>query len=196
MSKQDTRQAILQNGAKIIHSKGFVNTGIQEILDAAGVPKGSFYFYFKSKEDFGIALVEHFHNFIYSLFEKHLKDKSHPPLERLSGLIDNYIQLYKNLHFTHGCPIGNLSLEMSDLSEPIRMKLHDTYGAMRSTIRDCLAEAVDLGQIDKNWDIEDLAVFILNSWEGALLDMKLSKSITPLIIYKKIMTDFFKKGKS
>ena len=85
---------------------------------------------------------------------------------------------------------------MSDLSEPIRLKLHDTYNAMRSAIRDCLTEAVELGQIDKNWDVEELAVFILNSWEGALLDMKLSKSITPLIIFKKVMTGFFMKGKS
>ncbi|OHD69585.1 MAG: hypothetical protein A2W19_00835 [Spirochaetes bacterium RBG_16_49_21] len=196
MTKENTRRTILNNGARLVHSKGFVNTGIQEILDASGVPKGSFYFYFKSKEDFGIALVDHFRDFISTMFEKHLMDKSRPPLDRLSGFIDNYIQIFKNFHFTHGCPIGNLSLEMSDLSEPIRTKLHHTYGAMRAMIRDCLAEAAEAGQIDKNWDVGDLAVFILNSWEGALLDMKLSKSITPLLIFKKIMSGFFMKNKS
>jgi TetR/AcrR family transcriptional regulator, transcriptional repressor for nem operon len=196
MSKEITRQTILNKGAMLVHSQGFVNTGIQDILDAAGVPKGSFYFYFKSKEDFGTALVDHFGAFISSIFNKHLKDTSRPPMERFSGLIDNYIQIFTNLQCTHGCPIGNLSLEMSDLSDPIRAKLLEVYIKMRSDIRDCLLEAREADEIDNTMDLESLAIFILNSWEGALLDMKLSKSITPLVIFKNIMTGFFTKNKN
>jgi TetR/AcrR family transcriptional repressor of nem operon len=187
MSKQDTRQIILQNGARIIHSKGFVNTGIKDILDAAGVPKGSFYFYFKSKEDFGQALVDYYYEMISSLFEKHLQNKTLPPIERFKSLIDNFCELYKNLNFTSGCPIGNLSQEMSDLSEPIRKKLQSAYSRMRSSISDCLMEAKELGHIDARWNIDDLAVFVLNSWEGALMDMKLSKSMQPLTAFKNII---------
>lgn len=194
MSRQDTRQLILQNGAKIIHSKGFGNTGIKDILDASGVPKGSFYFYFKSKEDFGQALVDYYYALISSIFEKHLHDRTLPPIERFKGLIDNYCRIYKGLQFTSGCPIGNLSQEMSDLSEPIRSKLQEAYSQMRTSIRDCLIEAKELGQIDSKWNIEELAAFVLNSWEGALMDMKLSKSIQPLITFKNIIFDYIMKA--
>jgi TetR/AcrR family transcriptional repressor of nem operon len=196
MSRQDTRQTILQNGAKIIHSKGFVNTGIKDILEASGVPKGSFYFYFKSKEDFGQALVDYYYTLISSIFEKHLHDRNLPPIDRFKGLIDNYCKIFKNLQFTSGCPIGNLSQEMSDLSEPIREKLQEAYSKMRSSIRDCLIEAKELGQIDARWNIDDLAVFVLNSWEGALMDMKLSKSIQPLMAFKNIIFNFIVKDTS
>jgi TetR/AcrR family transcriptional regulator, transcriptional repressor for nem operon len=194
MAKEITRKTILDKGAMLVHSQGFMNTGIQEILEAAGVPKGSFYFYFKNKEDFGLALVEQYGTFIFSIFDKHLKDKSQTPMARFSGLIDTYIQIFTNLHFSHGCPIGNLSLEMSDLSEPIRAKLLEVYTIMRSDIRDCLLEAREAGEIVNTMDLDSLAVFILNSWEGALLDMKLSKSITPLVIFKDVMTNFFTKN--
>jgi TetR/AcrR family transcriptional regulator, transcriptional repressor for nem operon len=195
MAKEITRKTILDKGAMLVHSQGFVNTGIQEILEAAGVPRGSFYFYFKNKEDFGLALVEQYGAFISSIFDKHLKDKSQTPMARFSGLIDTYIQIFTNLKFSHGCPIGNLSLEMSDLSEPIRAKLLEAYSKMRSDIRNCLHEAREAGEIHETGDLDSMAIFILNSWEGALLDMKLSKSITPLVIFKNIMTNFFIKNK-
>src|SRR5208337_4914285 len=70
MAKEATRQAIIQKGAKLIHSRGFVNTGIQEIITAAGVPKGSFYFYFKNKDDFGASVIDHFSDLVISWFEK------------------------------------------------------------------------------------------------------------------------------
>jgi TetR/AcrR family transcriptional repressor of nem operon len=85
---------------------------------------------------------------------------------------------------------------MSDLSEPIREKLQEAYSKMRSSIRDCLIEAKELGQIDARWNIDDLAVFVLNSWEGALMDMKLSKSIQPLMAFKNIIFNFIVKDTS
>lgn len=187
MAKENTKQTILKNGAKLIHAKGFVNTGIQQILHASGVPKGSFYFYFKSKEDFGSALVDHFCEFIISWLEKYTKDKSLLPLGRLERFFDDSCLFYEQANFTCGCPIGNLSQEMSDLSEPFRKKLGDAYARMRLVIKHCIVEAQEQGSIDSKLNAEDLAIFILNAWEGALIDMKVSKSIKPLTVFKKIM---------
>ena len=80
------------------------------------------------------------------------------------------------------------------MSEPIRSKLQEAYSQMRTSIRDCLIEAKELGQIDSKWNIEELAAFVLNSWEGALMDMKLSKSIQPLITFKNIIFDYIMKA--
>jgi TetR/AcrR family transcriptional repressor of nem operon len=192
MTKQDTRQVILQNGAKIIHSKGFINTGIKDILDASGVPKGSFYFYFKSKEDFGVALVDYYAEAISGMVAGYLTDTSRTPLERLDHFITESARFYEHNRFAGGCPIGNMSQEMSNLSEPIRLKLQAAFSQIRSVMQQCITEAWELGQINKDLDPEALAVFTMNGLEGALIDMKVSKSTRPLDIFKNILLDFIK----
>lgn len=187
MAKKDTRQVILKNGAKLVHSKGFVNTGIQEILEASSVPKGSFYFYFKSKEDFGKALVDHYSDSLSAQFDKYLKDTNRSPIDRIKCFFEESCKFYSSTSFSKGCPIGNLSQEMSDLSEPLRKKLKEAYSKLKSPLQTCIAEAQELEQIDRNLDATDLATFILNGWEGALLDMKLSKSVTPLVVFKDML---------
>lgn len=190
MPKQDTRQLILQNGARIIHSKGFVNTGIKDILDASGVPKGSFYFYFKSKEDFGQALVDYYAEIMSGMFSAYMTDASRTPLERLDHFFTESAKFYEHNNFAGGCPIGNMSQEMSTLSEPIRQKLQAAFSRIRSVMRQCITDAKELGQINKDLDPEALAVFILNGFEGALIDMKVSKSTRPLEIFKNMLLDF------
>jgi len=187
MSKEETRQLILNNGARLVHTKGFMNTGIQEILDESSVPKGSFYFYFRSKEDFGRALVDHYDTFISAMFDKYLQDTSHTPLERLRRFFDDSCKFYESNNFSSGCPIGNLSQEMSDISVPIREKLHETYSKMKAALQACIEEARDQGEIAGSMEPRMLATFMLNGWEGALIDMKLSKSIAPLVIFKDML---------
>lgn len=184
MTKKDTRQRILNYGAKLIHAKGFINTGIQEILSASSVPKGSFYFYFSSKEDFGQALIDHYATFISAMFDKYMKDPDRTPLVRIRRFFDDMCQFYQRNGYTGGCPIGNLSQEMSDQSEPLREKLKEAYTMMKSAIQACIAEAQESGQIGRDMNTFHLATFILNGWEGALMDMKLSKSVEPLNVFR------------
>jgi TetR/AcrR family transcriptional repressor of nem operon len=101
-AKQITKEKILMVGAEIIHRKGFNNTGIQEILKAAGVPKGSFYFYFKSKEDFGLHLIDFFGNFLFSICEKYLNDSSGSPIERLRLFFDEFLTYFEKNEFKGG----------------------------------------------------------------------------------------------
>jgi TetR/AcrR family transcriptional regulator, transcriptional repressor for nem operon len=189
VARENTRQLILNNGAKLVHARGFVNTGIKEILDAASVPKGSFYFYFKSKEDFGKSLVDHYTTFIAAMFGKYLKDTTSTPLERIRLFFEDSCKFYIRNNYSSGCPIGNLSQEMSDISEPLREKLKEAYSKMKSNFQSCIEEAQDRGQIEKSLNAADLATFILNGWEGALIDMKLSKSADPLVVFKNMLFD-------
>lgn len=187
MARDATRKVILKEGAKLIHAKGFVNTGLQEILTAARVPKGSFYFYFKSKDDFGGALVDHFCEHVTLWIARYMEDTTVAPLARLERFFDDSCRLYEQAGFSGGCPIGNLSQEVSDLSDSMRSRLSDAYGRMRALIRGCVADAQKKGNISRKQDADELAVFILNGWEGALIDMKVSKSTEPLVIFKKIL---------
>jgi TetR/AcrR family transcriptional repressor of nem operon len=101
-AKQITKERILIKGAEIIHRKGFNNTGIQEILKAAGVPKGSFYFYFKSKEDFGLHLIDFFGNIFFSRSDKYLNDRSRSSLENLRHFFDEFLTYFEENEFKGG----------------------------------------------------------------------------------------------
>ena len=83
MTRRETKAKILQQGAELVYRQGFNNTGIQEILESAGVPKGSFYFYFKSKEQFGLELIDYYMEFFRVMIGTHLRKSDSPPLERL-----------------------------------------------------------------------------------------------------------------
>lgn len=194
MPREDTRLAIIREGARLIHAKGFNNTGLQEILNASGIPKGSFYFYFKNKEDFGLALADYYWEFIEAMGKLHLADSSTPPLERLARFMDAYQEMFESMGLRRGCPIGNLMQEMSDLSGPFREKVGDIYARMHGAIARILAEAKDRGDLGPDLDPQQTAQFIMNSWEGAIMHMKLTKSSEPLTIFKHMVFDHILKA--
>jgi TetR/AcrR family transcriptional regulator, transcriptional repressor for nem operon len=187
MGRDTSKKNILREGARLIHAKGFNNTGLQEILNAAQIPKGSFYFYFKSKDDFGLALVDYYWEFIEAMGERYLSDSSISPLERLASFMNAYHEMFENMGMRCGCPIGNLMQEMSDLSEPFREKVGDIYTRMHGHIAQMLSEAKDRGELRADLDPAQTAQFILNSWEGAIMHMKLVKDIEPLKIFRKMV---------
>ena len=92
--KESTRDRIIAAGAGIIHRKGFHHTGIQEVLQAADVPKGSFYFYFKNKQDFGLQVIDYYNQLFASMAEPILTNRSVPPLGRIEQLLDFFIELF------------------------------------------------------------------------------------------------------
>jgi TetR/AcrR family transcriptional repressor of nem operon len=187
MAKETTKRSIIKHGAPLVHSKGFNNTGISDILKAAGVPKGSFYFYFKSKDEFGLALVDYYWEFIKTMGETCLSDRGIPPLERLSRFMDAYQQIFESMDLCCGCPIGNLMQEMSDLSDDFRKRVGDVYSRMQCLIGRLLEEARSRGDLSPEVDPARTAQFIMNSWEGAIMHMKLVKSSEPLKIFKQMV---------
>jgi len=189
MARGTSKKTILREGARLIHAKGFNHTGLQEILSAAGIPKGSFYFYFKSKDDFGLELVDYYWEFIQAMGETYLQDTGTPPLERLQRFMDAYQQMFENMGMRCGCPIGNLMQEMSDLSDAFREKVSDVYARMQGSIEEIIVEAKSRGDLGADLNPQAAAQFILNSWEGAIMHMKLAKSIEPLIIFRRMVFD-------
>jgi len=185
--KQDTKQKIIQTGAQIIHRKGYNHTGIQEVLKAAGVPKGSFYFYFKNKEDFGLHVIDFFNNMLLEMVEPVISDKSISPVQRLENLFDMFIEMFKTLDYTCGCPIGNLSQEMGDLSPAFSAKLTESVKLMVQMYKDILDEAKDKGQINKRINTRETADFIVSSWHGSLIRMKIVKGLESLELHKRFI---------
>ncbi len=178
--KDSTKLKILEAGAIIIRHKGFNHTGIQEILKAAGVPKGSFYFHFKNKEDFGLQVIDFFNDFFKNRAYETFNNSSIPPLERLEMFLRGFIEFFESLDYMMGCPIGNLSQEMGDLSLEFRKKLKESVAGMVDIYSEILTEAKNRGDLSDGVDIKSTSDFIVSSWHGALVRMKIEKTAEPL----------------
>ena len=185
--RANTRDRIIETGAGIIHHKGFNHTGIQEILNAASVPKGSFYNYFKSKEDFGLQLIDYFSEQFNRIAKKTLQDTSVSPLNRLYGFLTAFIEHFESQNYEGGCPIGNLAQEMGDLNPAFRQKLKEAIDMMAEAYTSVLAEAQEARKISKNLEVKEAAYFIVAGWHGAIIQMKLEKSIAPLKNHRKFV---------
>ncbi len=184
MMEKGVKQRILEKGAEIIHQKGYYHTGIQEILDAAKVPKGSFYNYFNNKEDFGLQVIDYFVAQFDGMAREILENQSLPPLQRVRKFLDHFIDFFRAKQYTLGCPIGNLGQEMGDLSEPFQKKLKWALDAMAGQYIRVLSEAQSKGDLPQGLDVRQTAFFLISSWHGALIRMKIERSPEPLEDHK------------
>ena len=185
----NTREHIIETGAEIIHRKGFNHTGIQEILTAAGVPKGSFYNYFKNKNDFGLQVIDYFSDHFRQIASQTLADTSISPLNRIYEFLAAFMEYFESQNYTGGCPIGNLAQEMGDLSTEFRIKLRESIDMMIDAYSQQLSAAQKDGKISKSLDIKETASFIVAGWHGAIIQMKLTKSLEPLKNHRKFIFD-------
>jgi len=186
----DIEQLILEKGAEVVRRNGFNNTGLAMILEVAGVPKGSFYHYFKSKEDFGLRLIEYLHSSIGTFFYEFLTGESEePPIERLQAFFDYYREIFTGEEIKSGCLIGNLSQEMAALNPRFREKLADVFDDITKPVTVCLQHAVQEGFLTEDRDVVAIARFIVNSWQGALIKLKVTGNAEPLNIFSRVVFD-------
>src|SRR5271169_3324644 len=122
MARLNVREQLLSVGLETLHRRGFNATSVQDITDAAGVPKGSFYNHFESKEALGLEAIERYWQGALNGLEV-LKDERMAPLARLKVYFRGLIDLGRRLKYRPGCMIGNMSIEMSDQSAAFRERL-------------------------------------------------------------------------
>jgi TetR/AcrR family transcriptional repressor of nem operon len=196
MARTNTHEEIIRKGAELIHAQGFNATGIQQILQAVGIPKGSFYFYFKSKEDFGLEIIDYFNATISGIFTRYLSDKKLPPLRRLEKLFEYYEAAFQKNGAALGCPIGNLSLELADTNERLRVHLGIVIETLIAQVEMCLQEAQCDKSLPASLNTADTARFIFHGFEGAVLHMKVVKSIEPFRAFRSYLSGYLKNIKS
>lgn len=190
---RDTKHRIIEAGARIIHRKGYFHTGLQEVLDAAGVPKGSFYFYFSGKEDFGLQVIDYYNRLYLGMLDPILRDQTLAPLQRMERIFDHFIGVFTEWDCTCGCPIGNLSQEMGDLSPSFSSKLAASVEMITDVYGQLLDEAKAAEEISPETDTRATAEFIVSSWHGSLVKMKITKSTAPLKLHKRFVLGLLKR---
>lgn len=180
MKKIHSKDDILQVGLDIILSKGFNATGVEVILKQANVPKGSFYNFFSSKEEFGLAIIDKYVAEVVEHFQAIFNDESLPPLERVKKSFESRIWKFEGNDCTKGCLIGNLSLEMSDQYERVRERLEQALQDWAKSLSTLLLQAQKEKTIPEDLDPEMLAESLISAFQGALLRSKVKKSPEPL----------------
>lgn len=174
--KADAKTRLLRTGARIVHQKGFNDAGLQEILEEARVPKGSFYFYFKSKEDFGLQIIDYYAGFFLNKAAEMSDTEDGTYLERLKRYLDWQGDYMEANGYQGGCPFGNLSQEMADRNDRFREKLQDVFSRLRDRVAEVLTAAQQAGEIDPALDPRETADCILSAWQGVLIQMKVAKN--------------------
>ena len=185
--KPDTRSVLLEAGSKVMLSKGYTNTGIQEIVSTAGVPKGSFYHYFESKEAFALAIIEKFDQAQRETLRYSLQDRDVSPMQRLTNYFARAISHMQTAPCRGGCLIGNLSQEMSGQREQLRQRLAVALDGWKSEYADCIREGQEKGEIRRDLCPLALAEIVLSGWEGAVLRSKATNSTIPVQSFQDLL---------
>ncbi|MBJ3816000.1 TetR family transcriptional regulator [Shimwellia pseudoproteus] len=177
---QDVRAALLRAGIEALTASTFSGNGIDSILKRAGVPKGSFYYYFASKDAFGMAILDAYDAFFRHLLQKILGDTQRPPLDRIRAFVDSAATGMARHDFQRGCIVGNLAPEVGLLAAPFRCRLNHILQGWQQQFEACLRAAQTARQIPPDSDCASLAAFFWTGWEGAVLRARLEQSRQPL----------------
>jgi TetR/AcrR family transcriptional repressor of nem operon len=187
MAKPSNREKILTEGLRVVHERGFAGASVRDIVEAAGVPQGSFTNHFASKEAFCLEILDLYFKDVSAMIQRTLRNDSLPPLERLRGFIDAQIKYLNRIGWRNGCLIGNFSAEASEHSEVIRKRLVAIYEDMRQAVAYCLKAAVKIGVVPRKTECNEMAGFLISSLQGAILQSKTERSAVPLERFKHLI---------
>jgi TetR/AcrR family transcriptional repressor of nem operon len=191
-----TRDKLLEVGAQAIAEKSFNSCGLAEILERAGVPKGSFYHYFASKEDFGVALIEREMETNLESLRPILGDRRRSPLARLRAVFEQDSVECAADSGARQCLIAKLALETGQLSEPVHSAVKFAYDQWSALMARTIGEAQAAGEIDPSEDPTRLANVLVMLWEGATIRMQIDRSQQPLDDFFRFVFDSLLKRSS
>jgi TetR/AcrR family transcriptional repressor of nem operon len=177
MTRPNTKEQIVKAGLQCLLERGYNGVGVQDITSAAGVPKGSFYNHFHSKEALGAEIVERYGS--GSTRREILTDTSIAPLERLRRHFERLNAIFADAKFERGCILGNFSAELSGQSDLIRASLRDLYGRWTGDLERAVREAQERGDVTNKTAAADIAAFLLDAYEGALLRARVERTSRP-----------------
>ena len=185
MPKPSLREQILSAGLDTLHQKGFNATSVQDIAEAAGAPKGSFYNHFESKEALAAEVVLKYEE-QRKARRSILRDARLPPLRRLRKYFESVNKAVAQDEFTTGCLLGNFAAELSNQSPLIRDRVGRAFASWCDEVAQVIGEAQKAGAISKDLSSQSLATFVIHAWEGAMLQAKVDKDRAPLDAFLKV----------
>jgi TetR/AcrR family transcriptional repressor of nem operon len=173
----DTRDRLIDAARELFLRQGYTATGIAQILRAAGARSGSLYYFFPTKEDLLLAVLEKYIDLLRPLVVQPVFERISDPVERIFGILDGYRRMLLATECTQGCPIGNLAIEMSDHHPAVRSLIARNFTGWRDVVKECLDDAAD--RLPDDVDRDQLAGFVLTVMEGGIMQARAYRSIEP-----------------
>jgi TetR/AcrR family transcriptional repressor of nem operon len=186
MDMHPTKQLLLDAGRAMLLEHGYHDLGIQALLDATEIPRGSFYHHFRDKQDFALQVVDRYMEGVHAGLDACLGDRSRPPLERVRGFFEQTREKYREEGYL-GCLLGGLGQELSGVNETFRAKIQECFAAIAGRVAVCLEEARGRGDLPPATDCQRMADVLIDCWEGAALRTRLRRDPAPL----EAMLDFY-----
>lgn len=187
MSRHSLREDLLNAGLKVMFRSGYQGASVRDICAAAGAPQGSFTNHFRSKEAFAKEVLDRYFANLQKSVRAALDDKTLTPRQRLQRYLEIISGVLAGDKWNRGCLIGDFSLETVSESKLLRQRLEAIFEEWRLPFASCIAEAQAIGEIQSTFDPLDLAEFLLASWEGAILRMKVERGPAALDRFQKIV---------
>jgi TetR/AcrR family transcriptional repressor of nem operon len=173
-----TRDQILDAASQLMHLQGYHATSLDDVLRESGVGKGNFYYYFRSKEELGYAIIDRLvHSFVERTLKPMFDDESLDPLTQVRAFLHRVLDNQRQRNCVGGCPMGNLASELSDVHEGFRLRLARVFLEWSTRLTEALRRGQAIGELRADCDPAGTAQFIVAALEGAILLTKVSKDI-------------------
>jgi len=171
---KDTRERLVAAAAELFWRQGYAATGVAQILREAGARSGSLYYFFPTKEDLLMAVLERYKTLLWPMVVGPVFEHEDDPIERVFGILGAYKRMLLEFEFRKGCPIGNLALELSDSHPNVRRLIDENFDLWRGHVRDSLEAAAD--RFSGGVDADSLSAFVLTVMEGAVMQARARQS--------------------
>lgn len=169
-----TRRRIVGHATLLMYDKGYAKTSVDDVIGAAGITKGTFYFHFPSKEELGYAVIENAARHITERVRSVMEGKD-SPRERLTAALEEFQRIVAEADCSRGCILGNLALELSNQSEAFREKLAQAFHMMAEVVAGPLEEMKSRGELPEGFDSASFAQFIVSALEGGIMLSKVTR---------------------
>jgi TetR/AcrR family transcriptional repressor of nem operon len=181
-----TKQRLLDAGLAMLLAHGYNDLGIQALLEATQIPKGSFYHHFRDKEDFALQVLDQYMRQVHAGLDACLGDQARPPLERVRCFFEMTEETYREQGYM-GCLLGGLGQELAGVNAVFRHKIEGCFAEISARLATCLDEARRRGELPDDTDPHHMANVLVDCWEGAALRSRLRQEAAPL----QAMLDFY-----
>jgi TetR/AcrR family transcriptional regulator, transcriptional repressor for nem operon len=189
MSKTDTRVRLVESARRLFWERGYASTGVADILRVAKARSGSLYYFFPTKEDLLVAVLQNYKDLLDPAVVRPVFERVSDPIERIFGILDGYRRQLVGTRYRHGCPIGNLALEVGNDSPAARELVAENFTGWRKVIELCLADARE--RLPRYINREQLALFVLTTMEGAVMLARTYRSLDPYDAAVRQLREYF-----
>ena len=174
------RERLIRTASTLVHRQGWTLTGINQILTEAGIPKGSFYYYFRSKEALGVAVLERHHENLAQLMQRTLLDAEQPPMASVSAFFLELSNGPLAEIYRFGCPAGNMACESATQCPPLLNEAQRSVELYRQSWEKLVRRAKTDGLVCRGTDPAELASTIVMLLQGAFLATRSAGTFEPL----------------